>query len=380
MSTNYTKSIRILGCRGIPAKHGGFETFAEYLSLYLLKLGWKVTVYCQVKGKGGAKNDNWLGIDRINIPVNSDTPMSTVIFDFKSVLHASNYNDICLTLGYNTAIFNIVFRLKGVMNITNMDGIEWKRAKWNLIAKSWFWFNEKFACLVSNHLIADNPKIKEHLIKVVSPKKVSMIPYGADENLDTDVSILDTFGLVPYEYITVIARPEPENSLFEIVRSYSSKKRGKKLVILGKYEPSKKDYHKKVVDQAGFEVIFMGAIYENIVINTLRVYSFAYIHGHQVGGTNPSLIEAMSAGNAVIAHGNDFNRWVLGEKALYFLNETDLSNALDILFLKADLLKLMRVSSKNRFLNYFKWDIVLNDYKVLLEKFIYSKKIKNYNL
>ena len=126
MSTTKNK-ISILGCRGIPASHGGFETFAEKLSLYLVQEGWDVTVYCQKEGHGPTEVDYFQNIRRINIYVKGDNSLSTILFDFKATLHASKEKNPILLLGYNTAIFNTVLKLKKIPVITNMDGIEYHR-------------------------------------------------------------------------------------------------------------------------------------------------------------------------------------------------------------------------------------------------------------
>ncbi|MBI2733759.1 MAG: DUF1972 domain-containing protein, partial [Aquabacterium sp.] len=167
------KTLRILGTRGIPAAHGGFETFAEHLALYLRDRGWRVIVYCQEVGQAPTVHDTWQGIERVRISVPGDNSLSTMRFDWLSILDAAKHDDLCLTLGYNTAIFNAVLRLKGIPNIFNMDGIEWIRAKWSKPAKTWFWMNDWFGCWLGNHLIADNPAIKTHLMTRVPADKIT---------------------------------------------------------------------------------------------------------------------------------------------------------------------------------------------------------------
>jgi len=125
------KKLAILGIRGLPATHGGFETFAEYLSIELVKRGWHVTVYCQVVG-GKERHHEWKGIELIDIPVSWDNALGTIIFDAKSTLHACKHHKLLLTLGYNTGFLAIYCRLVGAINVINMDGIEWLRSKWPL--------------------------------------------------------------------------------------------------------------------------------------------------------------------------------------------------------------------------------------------------------
>ena len=168
----------------------------------------------------------------------------------------------------------------------------------------------------------------------------------------------------------VIARPEPENSILEIVRAFSKSKRGHMLVVLGDYQRHKNKYHSAVLDSASDEVVFPGAIYDSVTVEALRFNAIAYIHGHTVGGSNPSLIEAMGAGQPVLAHDNKFNRWVAGEGALYFSDEYECSSQLSVLLNDQERLKQMSIASKRRFKDEFTWTHVLDQYEKLLLKWV----------
>ena len=170
--------LQILGTRGIPSAHGGFETFAHDLALYLTAKGHDVTVYCQTKPGEVQREDVWHGVRRVLIPA-AEGVKGTVLFDWKSVWHASREDGVALTLGYNTAIFSAIYRLKGHKNVINMDGLEWKRQKWSPLARTWLRLNEWLGAHLGNHLIADHPVIAEHLIRHTSANKISMIPYGS---------------------------------------------------------------------------------------------------------------------------------------------------------------------------------------------------------
>jgi glycosyltransferase involved in cell wall biosynthesis len=363
------KTIRILGTRGVPASHGGFETFAEYLSLYLISHGWRVIVYCQDEGTGPVFTDDWMNVERIHIPVSQEGPKGTIIFDWRATLHAAAHRELCLTLGYNTAVFCAILRFKGIPNLINMDGIEWSRAKWGVIAKTWFWLNDWAGSWLGNHLVADHPQIKKHLATRVRSDKITMIPYGADALAQADVEPIHALDLLPGMFMTVIARAEPENSLLEIVQGFSTKPRGIQLVVLGTYQDTNA-YHRAVKAAASSEVRFVGAIYDKTVVQALRFHCLAYVHGHQVGGTNPSLVEALGAGNAVIAHDNRFNRWVAGKGAAYFSNSQGFAQRMDeILASKNQVLQLRRHGTE-RFKELFTWPAVLGQYEKLLEKFL----------
>ena len=362
--------LLILGTRGIPAEHGGFETFAQRLALYLTKQDWEVTVYCQT-AKQNLASKNWQGIKLVYISTSKINALGSILFDFKSTLHAATKGEgIILTLGYNTAIFSILYRLYGKFNIINMDGLEWQRQKWNAASKAWLYLNERIGAKVGNRLVADHPEIENYLSRSVCADKIVMIPYGADPISQKDASPLEPYGLTSQSYALIIARPEPENSIWEIVSAFSAQKRGYKLVILGKYLP-KNAYHCKVLEAASEEVLFLGAIYDSQTVRALRVHTRLYIHGHTVGGTNPSLVEALAASSPVLAHNNAFNRWVAGDKAHYFSDEAGCLEKLDEILDNTEELEKMSKGSKNRYKQAFAEDKDLKAYeKLFLSHFL----------
>jgi glycosyltransferase involved in cell wall biosynthesis len=367
-----TVTLRILGTRGIPAAHGGFETFAEHLALHLVARGWRVTVYCQEEGSGPVFEDVWQGVQRVRIPVASKNAVGTVLFDWQATRHAARQSkltpSVCLTLGYNTALFCARLRAAGVPNVINMDGIEWQRAKWGPMARLWLRINELAGAWIGNHLVADHPAIARHLVQIAPAQKITTIPYGADRLADVSDAPVRALGLTPGQYLTLVARAEPENSLLEAVQGFSQRPRGKQLVVLGAYRDDNA-YHRAVRAAASAEVQFVGAIYDKPVVQALRFHSLAYIHGHQVGGTNPSLVEALGAGNAVIAHDNRFNRWVVGEGGRFFTSAAEMDTVLTTLLADGPALLALRAAGRLRFEQAFTWSVVLEAYeKLLLEQ------------
>lgn len=361
--------LRILGTRGLPAAHGGFETFAERLALHLVARGWRVIVYGQEEGAGPLIEDIWQGVERVRIPVRGSGAKSTIVFDWLATRHAARHGDLCLTLGYNTAVFCALLRLRGVPNLINMDGIEWSRAKWGPLAKTWFWLNDWAGCWLGDHLVADHPQIKAHLATRVRADKISTIAYGAERIDSAPEAPVRALGLEPGRYLTLIARPEPENSILEVVQGFSRKPRGVKLAVLGHYT-NDSAYHRAVRAAASDEVLFPGAIYDQAVVRPLRFHSLAYVHGHRVGGTNPSLVEALGAGNAVLAHDNRFNRWVAGDGARYFDGADAFDAVLAGMLADPAALPAMRVAARARFQQAFTWPQVLADYERLLTEFL----------
>lgn len=346
--------LLILGTRGIPGNYGGFETFAERLALHLNQNDWDVTVYCQGLGTQRPSTSMWRGIRLVNIPVPKDGAFWSIVFDFKATLHALREQGAVLVLGYNTAIFSVLYYIQKRTVITNMDGMEWWRRKWNWFQKAWLYLNERCAIWFSTHLIADHPQIKMHFLENgVSGRRISSIPYCSAPVHDASIDYLQNYGLEHDRYVLVIARPEPENSILEVVAAFSKYPRGYKLVVLGKYAPHLNPYHKEVIAAASDEVLFPGAIYDTEIVQALRYYARLYIHGHTVGGTNPSLIEAMAAGMPVLAHYNRFNFWVAGSDAQYFYDQDDCCLQLDKILDSDSEIRAMRQASLVRYRKLF---------------------------
>ena len=364
MSTE-KKSLYILGTRGIPAAHGGFETFCERLSLFLVEKGWEVTVFCQSNRDA---TTTWKGVKLVSLSDYQLGVLSSMYFDLRASVHASRAKGLFLTLGYNTAIFNLLQRGKGKSSLINMDGIEWRRDKWGLLATAWFWINERIGCWVGNHLIADHPVIGKHLATRAPEEKITMIPYGAEEIVSADMSVLRQYHLQAKQFSVIIARPEPENSILEMVSAFSRYPRGHKLLVLGNFDPETNRFHRRVMEVASSEVIFPGAIYDQEIVKALRFYARFYLHGHTVGGTNPSLVEAMGAGCAVIAHDNEFNRWVVGDGAVYFQDEDGCATLFDAMLEDSEQIAELGRASLRRFRERFTWDRVLQEYEELLDE------------
>lgn len=360
-------TLAILGTRGIPARHGGFETFAERLSLYLVERGWDVEVYCQSDGEADEPAD-YLGVRLRHVRTRIPGALGTLVFDWHALRQAcTSPPRLLLTLGYNTGSFAVYSRLRRRVGVINMDGIEWRRSKWPAPARAWFWANEWMACHLHDHLIADHPAIADHLATRVARRHITTIPYGADRVEHGDALALSHFNLTPRSYALVVARPEPENSILEIVRAFSRRRRGLRLLVLGNVSATGTAYQREVLRAAGPEAMFPGAIYDAEIVAALRFHCAFYVHGHQVGGTNPSLVEALGAGSAVLAHDNPFNRWVAGPDAAYFAGEDGCAQQIDALIgAPTQRLDGMREASRTRHREAFTWPAVLARYEELL--------------
>ena len=317
--------IAFISTRGIPNNYGGFEQFAEYISVGLVRRGHEVVVYSPhfhpyrepdykgVRIKHIYSPEKWMG-----------SSVGSFFYDFLSLRDALKKEkfDIIYEAGYKSIVpayiwFNVK-RIKYPLFTTNMDGLEYKRTKFNKWVQKFVFWEERMAVKHSHYLIADNMGIRDYY-KEKYGKESKFLAYGADVHEDYDVDVLKEYGLEAGGYFIVVARLEPENNLFMAIEGYlASNQYGKHpLVVVGK---TNTPYGKYLMERYGRDrnIRFVGGIYDFRKLNSIRHYSYAYFHGHSVGGTNPSLLEAMASGCFILAHDNIFNRAVLGENALYY--------------------------------------------------------------
>lgn len=356
--------IAILGSRGIPANYGGFETFADQLSTRMVELGVDVTVYCE--GKSGP--DQYKGVKLEYVPAPDLGPLTTILFDLRCLWHARKRFDVVYMLGYGASVFCFIPRLWGTEVWINMDGIEWKRSKWSRIAKMWFKIMEKLAMLTPNRILVDAREVIEHLKRRHSNiPPYNVIPYGAPlcENR-ADPSVLHEWKLEEKKYFLVVCRLEPENQVLEIMEGFLRSDTVYPLVIVGE-NSNEIPYARKLMQAANYRVKFVGTVYEREKLTALRYYSSAYFHGHSVGGTNPSLLEAMGCGNMIVAHDNLFNKEVAGDFAFFFDTGKEIPDIIGKIeqLTESEREKLSRIARRT-IANRYSWEMIVESYLSLL--------------
>lgn len=316
--------VGIIGTRGIPNQYGGFEQFAMFFAQYLVEEGIEVTVYNS--SNHPYKESEWKGVQLKHIydPEDKIGTVGQFVYDLLSILDARKQGfDVIFQLGYtSSSVWGFLFPKK-VKLITNMDGLEWKRTKYNKYVQAYLKKAEAWAVKQSDELIADSVGIQAYLARKYKVSS-TYIPYGATLFTEADSSYLRRFDLRPFEYDLVIARLEPENNVELIIQGHV-KTKDVPLYIVGNHKTAYGSYlHKKY----GNAVHFLGTIYDLNILNNLRFYTRLYFHGHSVGGTNPSLLEAMACGCMIVAHQNEFNKAVLNEDAFYFSSPDDVTDLL----------------------------------------------------
>ncbi|HMV11573.1 MAG TPA: DUF1972 domain-containing protein [Nitrosomonas sp.] len=357
--------LAILGTRGIPARYGGFETFAEEIAERLQQKGLEVTVYCE-KGCNNPVIEIYKGVRLVYVPSPKLGPFSTILFDLFCLIVARNRHDVIYMLGYGSSLFCFIPRLWGKQVWLNMDGIEWKRTKWSFPARLWLRTMEWIAMLTPNRLIADAYAIQDHIKKhyPYSPP-ISVIPYGAPEVLQADSSPLAEWDLATDRYYLLVCRLEPENHVLEILQGYTASNSNLPLVVLGNHRTGT-HYVKQLLAITDARIRMLGTVYDSAKLQALRFYARAYFHGHSVGGTNPSLLEALGCGNAVIAHNNVFNREVADNAALYFSTATEIPNLVEKIDTDETLRAAMRLNARNIVSQRYTWKLVTDAYMALL--------------
>jgi glycosyltransferase involved in cell wall biosynthesis len=321
--------IGIIGTRGIPNNYGGLEQFAERVSVLLVKRGYEVLVYNP--DFHPYKQNSYQGVTVIHkwSPEQKIGTAGNFIYDYLCLKDAIDRKcDIVLACGYTTqSITYFIAPIHKTKLITNIDGMEWWRSKYSAtIRKLAKWF-EKVAIEKSLALVSDNRGIEDYVQETFGLKSY-FIPYGADKNDKIDESVLQKFDLQKYKYNIMICRLEPENNIEVILDGVAlSKSETKMYVAAGtnhKYAQYLIDKYKSVS-----KIVFLGWVSGQELLNNLRNFSALYFHGHSVGGTNPSLLEAMAGGAFIAAHGNKFNKHVLGDDALYFMNAQEVADNID---------------------------------------------------
>lgn len=352
------KRIAIVGTRGVPAKYGGYETFAEEF-LRFSQGKFPITVICE---RSSAPLHKYYESPLIYLSLlKSDNQL---LYYWRSIYAALKTNDIILITGPGAGLFLPIFRLFWSKKtfITNPDGLEFRRSKWSLPVRSLLWILSWASVIFSNRVVADSVGISNYYLARLPflRRKMSVIEYGSRV-----FPFLDSY---ESDYYLLVARFVPENNIEMIINGFllSESKRTLKIVS----DLPNTDYMKKVLRALGntVRIELVGPEYDKERLVALRCKAFAHIHGHSVGGTNPSLLEAMSAGAPVIAHDNIFNRDVLKTDGIFFESDIQLSVVINTLekVPKNGHSELSK-HNRNRIKDYFNWERIFNSYIEVFE-------------
>jgi glycosyltransferase involved in cell wall biosynthesis len=323
------KEIAIIGTVGLPAKYGGFESLAEYLTQYLGGT-FDITVYCS-SAFYKKKLKNYNGAQLKYIPLNANGAQS-ILYDIISIFHALFYADVVLILGVSgCVVLPFVKLISSKKIIVNIDGLEWKRAKWGKSAQWFLKYSEKLAVQYADTIVADNKVIQDYVLDSYNVQS-ELIAYGADHAGKEELSanVLDKFPFLHEKYAFKVCRIEPENNIHIILEAFSECP-DVTIVIVGNWENSQYGIQLKQRFSIFKNIHLIDPIYNQNILNQIRSNCAIYIHGHSAGGTNPSLVEAMYLGLPIISYRVQYNIETTANKAIYFNDKVGLIKLLDSL-------------------------------------------------
>ncbi len=363
--------IAILGTRGIPNQYGGYEQAVSFLAPGLAERGHSVTVYNSLRHPWQEKTWNGVTIVHAKDPENQIGSAGQFIYDLNCIRHARKKNfDIILMMGYTSSSVWGRFYPQQPVIIAHMDGLEWKRSKYTRPVQRFLHYAEKLAIQYSDHYIADSPVIRDYLQEKYKVD-ACYIPYGAVIHEKAEPWHPARFGLEPGKYSMLLARMEPENNIEMILDGFAESGVAEKFLVTGNTENR---FGKRMLKKYGRHesILFSGPLFDAPALHSLKYYSRLYFHGHSVGGTNPSLLEAMASRALVAAHDNPFNRAVTGGDAFYFASAAEVSRLLQTVQKERESGKLDKNQQKIR--ETFNWPVVTKQYDEWLRACYRMKK------
>lgn len=359
-----TLEIAMLGTRGVPAAYGGFETAVEEVGKRLVERGHRVTVYT----RGSEHRErHYLRMRIVHLPALRQKQLETLSHTGLSTLHAigTRAADVAFVFNAANSPFVPLLRARGIPVALHMDGLEWKRSKWGARGRAYYRWAEEFGVRSADALIADAPGITAYYTDEFGVD-TELIRYGAPILDDVPAERIVELGLQPGNYHLVVARFEPENHVLEIVQGYRASTARIPLVVVGS-APYSSDYTRAIHAAAEGDprIHFLGGVFDQDLLDALYAHARLYVHGHSVGGTNPSLLRAMGAGTAVLAWDVNFNRETLDDLGWFFTDAEDASNRFDALDEDSRLVNDVATLVKERAREHFRWDAVADSYEEL---------------
>ncbi len=346
-------NVFVLGSKGYTANYGGWETFVHGLIDNRKDPGVSYYVFEIVHSKSEEEIVKADGLTRIRIFVKKRGSSTMMIYDAKCTAYALNYikengisNPVLLYLGMRIGplvwLKKPGIKKQGIRVIENPDGMEWKRTKWNVLARMYLYISAHFMSGAADCLICDSEKIRDIYDRMPGAKKVrkEYIPYGACpvEELPEPVPdrvrlFFDKWKIRKDGYYLILGRYTPENNYEMMIRGFMASSSARDLLVITNYSEEKPSFHKHIKESTQYgkdaRVKMAGTVYDSELLKYIRKYAHGYIHGHKVGGTNPGLLEAMSVTDVNILFDSRFNREVGGDAAMYFADAEELSGRIE---------------------------------------------------
>ena len=359
--------IAILGTRGIPASYGGFETFAEHLATRLVARGHEVTVYCRAHYVSPRQLE-YHGVRLVVLPTIRHKYFDTVVHTFLSAIHAvSGRYDAALICNCANAPFSLILRLTGTPVAINVDGLEHKRKKWGQLGRRYYRFAEYLSTVLPNEMVTDAQVIQEYyLARHNTPS--TMIAYGSDVERRPDRDAVRKWRVEPNRYVLYVSRLEPENNAHLVIEAFKKVRTAYRLLIVGD-APYAEQYINslKALARGDKRIIFTGFVFGQDY-RALQQNAYCYVHATEVGGTHPALLEAMGYGNCVLALATPENIEVVGDAAVPYADEFDLSQKLQRVLRDGSLVQAYRNRAQQRIQSQYDWETVVDKYEQLFAR------------
>jgi len=322
-------SIALVGTRGVPARYGGFETAVEEVGSRLAARGHRVRVYCRT-GNDDTRRREYRGMELVTLPAVRRRELETLSHTGTSAAHLLvRRTDVAFVFNAANAPFLPLLRLARVPVATHVDGLEWKRAKWGPRGRQYYRWAEQASVRWSDALISDAHGIADYYEREFGvPSRY--IAYGAPLLDGVGDDRLTELGLEPSGYHLVVARFEKENHVLQVVEGYARSSARLPLVVVGT-APYAGEYVSAVhaAAEGDARIRMLGGVWDQDLLDQLYRNAFTYLHGHSVGGTNPSLLRAIGASAPTLAFDVSFNREVLGEAGAYFTTPPDVAELVE---------------------------------------------------
>ena len=364
-------NIAIIGSRGYPYVYSGYETFVKELSERLIQNNIDITVYCH-KNLFNSFPQNVNGINLVYIKTIEKKSLSQFLHSFQSLLHASLKNfDLILTVNSSNGPFGFITKLLGKKTIINVDGLEWMRPKWRGAGRKYFYFASKIATKLFNEVVTDSYEMQK-IYKEEFNASTTVIAYGASSYETNNPSLIKKWNLEINNYYLVVGRLIPDNNSDLIIREFLKTNSDKKLVIVGDV-PYKDLYAEKVKKINDKRLIFTGYIYNQDELSELYINCYSYIHGHEFGGTNPTLLQALANGCSVIALNTRFSKEVLanGKYGIFFEKSSgDLCRIINYVEINNLILEKFRETAMERIHDCYTWEKITAQYISLFYKLV----------
>ena len=356
--------VAILGIRGVPSGYSGYETFAQELGPRLVERGHEVVVYCR-RSLFPERPRTYKGMALVYLPSIQTKTLGTFSHTLFSAIDLSfRRADIGMYVNVANSPFCAITRLAGIKTALNVDGMEWRRPKWGPVGKKYFYASARMCKHTAHAVVTDAAEMKRIYWTKFGTRSTD-IAYGANIFSSRHPECVRELGLTPGEYIFTVCRLVPDNNVELLVRAFNGIKTDRQYVIAGG-TPYESEYVEQLKRSANANVVFLGQVNDQDLVDELYANASVYFHGHEFGGTNPTVLRALAAGNCVVALDTAFNREVLGENGLFFQKSEESAREVleDILESRAKR-ELYASRSRDRIREKYTWDIIADQYEEL---------------